>query len=96
MARIRRRNGVPSLRGSGCAKSLENGSFLAFLSVMSVEQIKAEIQALETSDLQELASFLLRLRRERDPGRADEIAAKIDRPKKQWVSLEAFERRTAD
>lgn len=63
---------------------------------MSVEQIKAEIQALETSDLQALASFLLRLRRERDPERADEIAAKIDRPKKQWVSLEAFERRTAD
>ncbi|MCC5842605.1 MAG: hypothetical protein JJT96_20985 [Opitutales bacterium] len=63
---------------------------------MSVEQIKAEIQSLETDDLQDLASFVLQLRRERDPRRPDEIAGKIDRPQKQWVSLEDFERRTTD
>lgn len=63
---------------------------------MSVDQIKAEIQTMETPELQELASFLLRVRRERDPDRMDEIADKIDRPKNEWVSLDEFERRTAD
>jgi hypothetical protein len=63
---------------------------------VSVDQIKAEIQTMEDPDLQELASFLVQIRRSRDPERMDEIAEKIDRPENEWVSLDEFERRTAE
>ena len=47
---------------------------------MSIEQIKQQIKELPQAELDQVAAFILQLRRSKDPGRKEEIAAMIADP----------------
>ena len=63
---------------------------------MTIDEMKEEIKGLEPNVLQELSSFLLELRRSRDPERREEIARLIDSPPEKWLSLEEMDQRLAE
>jgi hypothetical protein len=47
---------------------------------MTIEQLKEQIRDLQPSELDQVAAYILQLRRSKDPGRKTELAAMIDDP----------------
>lgn len=47
---------------------------------MSIEQIKEQIRGLPPNEIDQVAAFILELRRSKNPERKKEIAAMIDDP----------------
>lgn len=63
---------------------------------MTLEEIKREINFLDTEGLQELATWVSMVRRSKEPGRGQEIAEKLDSPSNKWVSLEELDQHLSD
>lgn len=59
---------------------------------MTVEQVKVELAGMKPETLRELCAYIIRLRREADPQRRQEITEKLDSPEAKWLTLDEMDK----